>query len=352
MVRMPVIFSHPINTGTMLNNYAVQDSTHVLNASFITSRVSMPRAIELMEDAFRILSEKSAFIPARVVVTNPEDTLSVFFKPAFFTRFNRMSIKILSQIIANTNPDIPTIKGMVMLIDMTTGQVLSISDGQSITALRTGAASGIATSYLANPDASSVAVFGCGAQGRTQLEAVMAVRPITEVYLFDPGLNQAVNLKNSIGLNGKVTCEINPPLDILKNVDVICTATPSKKPLFSLSHLKSGVHINAVGSYRPDMQEIDPEIFRNSLTYLDDAAACVNDSGDIIRPLESGIIREEDIIGELGELIAGSVTGRRSSGEITIFKTVGNAIQDFFIANEAYEMSLLLSSAQVINLNA
>ena len=254
--------------------------------------------------------------------------------------------------MVNENPDVPTIKGMVMLIDMTTGCILSISDGQSITALRTGAASGIATSYLAKPDASALALFGCGAQGQTQAEAVMAVRPITKIFLFDSSSEKAISLAGKIRLNTGSECVINPDLGVLKEVDIICTATPAKKPLFELYHLKPGVHINAIGSYRPDMQEIDPGIFRAGLTYLDDAPACIKESGDLVIPLSQGIIQEDDIIGELGELINGSIKGRQNADDITIFKTVGNAIQDFFIANEAYEKSMSCVNTQVINLNA
>lgn len=312
----------------------------------------MIKAIGLMETAFRILSEKSAYIPPRVVMTTPDDSMSIFFKPAFLKRYNRMSVKILTQIIANENPEIPTIKGMVMLLDMLNGVVLSIADGTSITALRTGAASGIATSLLANPDAGSVALFGCGAQGRTQLEAVMAVRQVEKIYLFDLSDGQAASLANDIRLRYSAGCEINPGLGILKNTDIICTATPSRKPLFGVQHLKPGTHINAVGSYRPDMQELDPELFKTALTFLDDAPACIADSGDLLNPLHSGIILESDIKGELGQLISGAVSGRQNHDDITVFKSVGNAIQDFIIANEAYDISRSLETIQSINLNS
>ncbi len=338
--------------GLMDENFSIQDSVRVLNSSFIKTHVPMIRAIGLMEIAFRILSEESAYIPNRTVISTPDDSMSVFFKPAFLTRYNRMSIKILTQLHTNSDQYVPTIKGMVLLIDMLSGQILSISDGIYITALRTGAASGLATSYLANQDASEVAIFGCGAQGRTQLEAVLVVRKIKRVFLFDSSVDQAVKLSKVIGLQNNMECEINPGLTVLKNVDIICTATPSKKPLFRLNQLKPGVHINAIGSYRTDMQELPPDIFKVSKTYLDDAAACLMESGDLTIPLRAGIIKVENIAGEIGELIAGSIPGRVNHDDITVFKSVGNAVQDFFIANEAYEKSILQDNTQVINLNA
>ena len=320
----------------------------------------MSQAIGLMENAFRVLSEKSAYVPQRVVMNTPDDSMAVFFKPAFLNRFQRMSVKILTQILdagihdsaPNQNHNHATIKGMVLLIDMVTGSILSVSDGQSITALRTGAASGIATSWLANKDASSLALFGCGAQGKTQIEGVISVRPIKKVYLFDLSTDQANNLRDEMKAHSDISFTVNPGLSVLKEVDVICTATPGTKPLFSLSQVKRGVHINAVGSFRPDMQEIDPEILKAGMVYLDDAPACLKESGDLIVPLSTGLLHLQDVMGELGELIAGTIPGRKSPDDITIFKTVGNAIQDFFIANQAYNQSLLLPTPTLINLTS
>lgn len=334
----------------MDQKYSGQEQVRVMNAAFIRTHIPMKRAIELMETAFPILSSKSELVPDRIVMSTPDNSLSIFFKPAFLSQFNRMSIKILTQIHQNDNPDIATIKGMVLLIDMLSGRILSICDGTSITALRTGAASGLATSCLANPDASSVAIFGCGAQGRTQLEAVRAVRPIRKIYLFDLSRTQADRLAEEAMIPGDVSCEINPGIKILKTVDVICTATPSRVPFFNLYQIKPGVHINAIGSYRPDMQEIDPGILHVSKIYLDHAPTCMSESGDLTIPLKLGIIREEDIMGELGQMISGSITGREKASDITVFKSVGNAIQDFFIANEAYEKAVFINYPSVINL--
>ncbi len=322
----------------------------VLNSSFIKANVTMARAIDLMQTAFSILSDKSAYVPPRVVMSTQDHKMSIFFKPAFLSRYQRLSIKILSQIHENLNSSMPTIKGTVLLMDMVTGQILSICDGNYVTALRTGAASGIATRYLALPGASTAAIFGCGAQGTSQLEAIMAVRTIKMVYLFDQLQNKAVRLAEKFNPGSSPEFIINPDVSVLKNADIICTATPSPNPLFHLRDLKPGVHINAIGSYRPDMNEIDPEILGQCRIYLDDAPACIHESGDLMNPMKSGIIKKTDIQGEIGELMAGSITGRQSPSDITLFKSVGNAIQDFFIANEAYESSFKSQGTQIINL--
>jgi len=300
----------------------------------------MKRAIGLMAQAFSLLSDEKDCVPPRVVMTAPASSLALLFKPAFMSKFGRMSVKILTQLLDNPNPDVPTIKGMVLLFDMKTGHHLAMADGSRITALRTGAASGIATRYLANPDASSLALFGCGAQGHTQLEAMVSARRIRRICLFDTLEIRARELAAESARWGSFEIKINPDPAVLQEMDIICTATPSTKPLFSHSDLKPGVHINAVGSFRPDMQELDPEIFRDSLVFLDDAAACLGESGDLLTPIQAGILTPDQIAGEIGELISGKVRGRSSQSQITLFKTVGNAIQDFFIINEAYEASL------------
>jgi ornithine cyclodeaminase/alanine dehydrogenase len=300
----------------------------------------MKRAIGLMAQAFTHLSADKDCVPPRVVMAPPGSSLALFFKPAFMSNFGRMSVKIITQLLENCDPCLPTIKGMVLLFDMKTGHLLAMADGSRITSLRTGAASGIATRYLANHDASSVAVFGCGAQGRTQLEAVTTERRISRICLFDTKEMRARELAAEGSRSGHLNIEVNPDLQVLKEMDIICTATPSSTPLFSYSNLKPGVHINAVGSYKPDMQELDPELFRNSLIYLDDSDACLGESGDLLGPIKSGILAPQEVMGEIGQLISGQIRGRTSHNEITVFKSVGNAIQDFFIINEAYKASL------------
>jgi ornithine cyclodeaminase/alanine dehydrogenase-like protein (mu-crystallin family) len=177
----------------------------------------------------------------------------------------------------------------------------------------------------------------------------MAVRSIKRILLFDNRPVQAERLVSELGLDPGLEIMINPDISLLKDADVICTATPSKAPLFGKSQIKPGVHINAVGSYRPDMQEIDPEVMGAAKIYLDQANACLDDSGDLLVPMAMGIIRREDVVGEIGELAGGVIPGRKEPGEITLFKSVGSAIQDFFIANEAYELSKDFNDSNWIN---
>lgn len=306
-----------------------------LDNNRIHELVSMPEAIRLMETAFGLLSGNECFVPQRVVMQAPESDLSIFFKPAFISKYNRLSIKILTQSANSKLSGLPTIMGMVILISTTTGEVLCTCDAEYLTALRTGAAAGIATDKLARKDSSVAAIFGCGAQGRTQLEAILAVRPVERVYAFDRNRETARFFAGEFSGRAEMIPADSP--DVLRNADIISTCTPATSPLFSSSYIKKGAHINAIGSFMPSMQELDPELIRRSLLFVDNKSSCLLESGDLLKPISEGIFTDQIIRGEIGELISGKIAGRTGKDDITIFKSVGNAIQDFFIINEAFD---------------
>lgn len=312
-----------------------------LDNAMIRSLVGMPEAIGLMETAFGLLSGNECFVPQRVVMNAPGADLAIFFKPAFIERYKRLSIKLLTQSASTKPSGLPTIMGMVILISTESGQVLCACDAGYLTALRTGAASGIASAKLARRDASTAAIFGCGAQGRTQLEALLAVRPIKKVYIFDRNHESACLFANEFA--GRLEVIHAENTDVLINADIISTSTPETSPLFSLSDVKPGTHINAIGSYTPAMQELDPFLIRESVLFVDSRASCLIESGDLVKPISQGLFGEDIIRGEIGDLINKKVIGRTSDDQITIFKSVGNAIQDFFIINEAFDRSMVLA---------
>ena len=327
----------PINKTFSLNQFG---SIRIFTAEDIRQLLTMHEAIELMAKAFKGLSEEQYYIPLRYVTEIPGNKLSLIFKPAVDYKSERLAIKILTQNDSNSISGLPSIMGMVMLLDADTGLLLALMDGSHITDIRTGAASGIATKMLARQDSKVAAIFGCGAQGRTQLEAVLSVRSLSRVYAFD---TNPQSLKVFIEeMKGRFMIDIQACDDknVLSEVDIICTATGSESPLFERKHIKPGVHINAIGSYKPFMQEIDPYIIRDSRLFVDSINPCLTESGDIIKPVKMGIIREDHIMGEIGEVITGKKTGRSSENDITIFKSVGVAIQDLVVANHLYDRAM------------
>jgi len=204
-------------------------------------------------------------------------------------------------------------------------------DGRVLTALRTGAASGLATDLLAVPGASVLAVIGAGVQARTQIEAVCAVRPITEIRISS--LKGAEQMAEE--LHGQYTARIvvtGSPSEASAGAQIIIAATNSKTPVVCLSALTPGAHINGIGSFTPEMQEIAADVVAAARIVVDHRASAWAEAGDLIIPLRQGLITEDSVHAEIGEIAAGLKPGRRDPHEITFFKSVGNAVQDAALA--------------------
>jgi len=298
--------------------------------------VSMKDAIALMEKAFISVSAGKSHVPQRYVPEFKERSLKLLLKPAFSYDSDYCGVKVLAQKEKDPSLNLPTITGIMLLINTSTGEIASVMDGSSITALRTGAASGIATKHLARDDAKAAAIFGCGVQGRTQLEAIAAVRDLEKVYVYDIEPHKAKEYVQVMQSRVKAELHYTDDLSRLSEVDIICTATGAEAPLFKMEHLKTGVHINAIGSFQPHMQEIDPWIIKSSRLFVEQKSSCFAESGDLIKPLREKIITEDHLVGEIGELFMGEKQGRISRTDITLFKSVGIAIQDLVVAGEVY----------------
>ncbi len=327
----------------------IRKPIRLIKAGEMKQFYSMQKAIDAMEKAFSSLSAGESFVPLRFVSRLPENEILMLFKPAFVKKDKRVTVKFLTQRESGFISGIPTIQGIVLVIDSVTGEILSIMDGEYITALRTGAASGLATRYFARKDAQTMALFGCGAQGRTQLEAVVCERKIRKVLVFDKNKETADKFIRE--MQEKLQLEMVYCMDtsVLLEAELICTATNATKPLFRREEVKKGVHINAIGSFQPNMQELDPYLIRDAKVYVDQAEQCLQESGDLIKPSSEGIISDKHIIGEIGDFCLNKIPGRKSDDEITIFKSVGVAIQDYAVATDIYNTSLLEGFGQEIN---
>lgn len=310
----------------------------------------MQQAINAMYRAFSSLSSGESFVPLRYVSKLPSDELLMLFKPAYVEKEKRVSIKFLTQRENSSFQGVPTIQGIVLVVDAVTGEILSIMDGEYLTALRTGAASGLATRCFARKDAQIMALFGCGTQGRTQLEAVFCERDIKKVLIFDKYKDAAERFILEMQEKLQIEMVYTTDTSTLKEADIICTATNATAPLFKKEDVKLGVHINAIGSFQPEMQELDPLLIKGAKVYVDQAESCLKESGDLIKPLAAGIIDQNHIIGEIGDFCLNKIAGRESDDEITVFKSVGVAIQDFAVATDIYKCSLEEGFGQKINL--
>ena len=322
----------------------------LIKSGEIEKNFSMEEAVNAMEEAFASLSAGECFVPQRFVTTLANGTMHMLLKPASVDSEKKAAIKILTQKERGMVRGIPAIVGIVLLLDTETGEILSIMDGGYLTALRTGAASGLAAKYFARKNAKTAAIFGGGAQGKTQLEAIVNVRNISKAWIFDTNKQVAAQFKTEMQQKLNTDIHIADSNKVLKECDVICTATNAQAPLFKLQEVKDGVHINAIGSFKPYMQELDPFLLQKAKIYVDQKEPCLAESGDLIKPINDGLFSTSHIYGEIGKFALNRIEGRKSENEITVFKSVGVAIQDFMVANKIYEKSLDGSFGQPVNL--
>lgn len=313
----------------------------VLSRDDVRQSLPMSQAIEAVKVAFAQLSTGQADVPVRVALEATRHNGVTLFMPAYLSTpdaNDQMAVKIVSVFNDNPAQGLPLIHALVVVVDATTGKPVAVMDGTCLTALRTGAASGAATDLLARQDAHTAAIFGAGVQGRTQLEAVCAVRPIREAWVYDVVPEQvdafAAEMGQRLSLPVKVAATSS---EAASQADVICTATTSTSPVFDDAAIRPGTHINAVGAYTPQMQEIPTETVLRAKVVIDHREASMAEAGDLLIPLRQGRMTGEHIYAELGEIAAGLKPGRVSSDEITLFKSVGVAIQDVAAAGAVLE---------------
>lgn len=303
--------------------------------------VSMPDAIDLMKRVFAELSAGRTTSPLRTVVPVPEVNGDALFMPAHVPEMDALGLKIVSVFQENRARRLPVIHALVCLVDSATGQPAAIMDGTYLTALRTGAVSGAATDLLARRDSRVLAVIGAGAQGATQIAAVCAVRPIERVVAVDVDERALAGLRETLARDWPdVDDRVETTTDAraaVRAADVICTATTSRTPVFDDADVRPGTHINAVGAYTPEMQELPSATVARATVIVDAIEAALAEAGDLLVPIEDGTIDRAHVRRELGMVVMGSAPGRSRDDEVTLFKSVGNAVQDVVVARFAVD---------------
>ena len=304
----------------------------LFSAADVRRALPMAEAIEGVKVGYVQLSAGRVQAPLRTPLSvSPDDVTLImpFFVPPAGDVDGALGLKLVSVFNSNVPRGLPLIHSVVMAVDPNSGAPLALIEGGSLTAIRTGAASGAATDVLARPDAAVAAIFGSGVQARRQLEAVCTVRSIERVYVYS--LAGAEAFAAEMAGVGPIPADIRiaaTPREALAEADVICTATTTRTPVFDGRDLKPGTHINGIGSFTPEMQEIDATTVRRGRVFVDSVEAALAEAGDLIIPLNAGEITLDHISTELGEVIAGSKPGRTSAEQITFFKSVGVAVQD------------------------
>jgi alanine dehydrogenase len=320
----------------------------ILSRADVQKAITMREAIDIVKDAFAQLSNKEAIVPLRVPINIPKHAGTTLLMPAYLARTDALAVKIVSVFNDNPNRGLPLIHAAVVVVSPMTGQIVALMEGGYLTALRTGAVSGAATDVLARREARVAAIFGAGVQGRAQLLALAAVRTLERVYVFDTARESVQKFVEEMhgqpGLPGELRAAVSTA-EAVRDADIICTATTSLTPVYDGTLVKPGAHVNGIGSYTPRMQENgDTLVRRADKIVVDSFEGALAEAGDLIIPLEKGIITRSNIYAELGEITSGAKPGRERDSEITFFKSVGNAVQDASVAHailkRAEEMGL------------
>ena len=295
----------------------------LLTREDIRNAIDMPQAIDACRTGFIELSRGTVTVPVRgAMPTGTGITLSM---PASYG--DMTTVKLVTVYGGNAALGLPTIHSLLIAFNGDNGQPLAVMDAGLLTAIRTGAASGVATDLLARKDASVLGVIGAGVQARTQIEAVCAVRDIKAIRIYSP--NSAPQLAAEIQDKYGATVTATPTREsAVKGADVVVAATTSSTPVVFWDDLAPGTHVNGVGSFTATMQEVDTALVQNAKVVVDHRESIWEEAGDLIIPRAAGDFAEDDIYAEVGEIAAGNKPGRTSDDEITFFKSVGNAIQD------------------------
>ncbi len=326
----------------------------ILRKEDIDKVFTMSDAIKASKDALEIYSKGESNIPLRTILDVKNQDAESIYMPGYAVGANALGIKIVSVFPNNNKKGLNTIPATMVLVDEETGEVSSLIDGTYLTQIRTGAVSGAATDLLAKTDSKIFTIIGTGGQAPSQIEAVLNVRNIETVKIYNRKLEKAESFAKEMTsqfadkYNVKIIAT-NSTEEAIKDADIITTVTTSKNPVFNGKLIKKGAHINAVGSFKPDMQEIDEYTLVNAdKIYVDTRDGVLHESGDFLIPIANGSFKADAVTGELGELILNKVPGRENDEEITLFKTVGSGILDIITARRIYENSKQKNIGQLI----
>jgi alanine dehydrogenase len=327
--------------------------TLLLSRQDVQAVLTMQAAIEAVEEAFRQQALGNLIMPLRTAIRIPEYKGLHLGMPAYIGgETDALGLKVVTVYPGNpAKYDLPTTIGTLLLNDPRTGALLSIMDAGLLTAMRTGAVSGVATKYLARQDASVVGVFGAGVQARTQLMAMCEVRAVARALVLD--VSAEAQCAYCDEMSAQLGIEVVPENDtrqLVEVADILIAASSAHQPLFDGAWLRPGTHINGIGSHSPTARELDTRTMLRSKVVVDLREAALAEAGDLMIPIEEGAMTADHIHASLGEVVAGQRRGRESREEITLFKSVGLALQDVSTAVKVYQLALEKGVGQEVSL--
>ncbi len=313
----------------------------VLSEQQVQSLIDIDELIVALEQAHVQYSTGKAVMPVRLVVPLPQIQGRITSMPGFLIQDKALGMKVVTYFQDNPKNNLPAILATIMLFSAESGKMVAAMDGGYITAIRTACASAMATKALANTQTKVLGILGAGVQARAHIQALTHVRQFAKIKLYSPSGTSATAVKKELESQIQVTIEVAKGAEAtVRDADLLVTVTTAKEPILKSDWLKSGAHINAVGSHRPDLREIDGSTLARAKIIVDARDAIMAECGDILLALKEKSIAENAIHAEIGEVLAGTKAGRQSVDEITLYKSVGIAIQDVAAAHLVYRKAL------------
>jgi alanine dehydrogenase len=314
----------------------------LLNRSDVQKLLPMSKAIDVVEAAFGELAAETAEMPDRTVMIDPAVGGWIAYMPAYLKLGGALGIKAVT--VYKENPakfGLPTTIGTILVQDNKTGVVVAAMDGGLLTGVRTGASGGVATKHLARKDSKVAGVLGTGVMARSQVLALAESADLDTIFVYsrsDDAAKQAFaeEFSSTTGIEVRVSDSAE---GLVRESDIVTLITSAVEPVVDGSWWKPGTHINAIGSHATGVRELDSETVMKSKIFCDQVQACLNEAGDIQIPIEEGVLSADDINGSIGEVINGTLLGRENDEEITLFKSVGLAVQDISCAALVYEQA-------------
>lgn len=313
----------------------------IVNQTEVSLLLPMGECMEVMAQALSALARGEAILPLRPVLWLPEKVGALGMMPAYLGNIKAMGLKVVSVFPGNHGTEYDSHQGAVMLFETEHGRLLALMDATEITAIRTAAVSGVATRLLARADAGDLAILGSGVQARTHLEAMLLARPIRRVRVWSQNRDHAARFAERESQRHGVSVESSATAhEAVAAADIICTTTSAREPVLLGDWLMPGAHINAVGSSVAFTRELDTAAVVRSRLFVDRRESTLNEAGDFLFPKKEGAIGDGHILGEIGDLLLGRMQGRASPDEITLFKSLGLAVEDLASAYHIYQKAL------------
>jgi ornithine cyclodeaminase len=309
-----------------------------INKEKITSLLPMQECITILDTMFRDLAEGKVLQPLRSLMWLPDRSGLLGMMPGYAAGPNIIGIKLITIFHGNGPAGYPSHQGVVILFEANHGQPLLILDAGEITAIRTAAASAIATRLLSREDANSLAIIGTGEQAERHIEAITLVRDIQKIYCWGRNPAHATALQKKLAGRYPIPIEVTTTAETaVATADIVCTVTASTHPVVEGDWIKKGAHLNVIGSCTPNSREVDTNAILRSSLYTDRYESLFNEAGDFLLPKKEGRITESEVKGEIGEVLQGTKKGRTRPDEITLFKSLGIAAEDLYAAWHIYK---------------